>query len=183
MAQPKTAPEVEWLPKKDAAIMLGVGTRQLETRAKNGQVRNRRLPRKPHQTAAPVEYNVEDIQAILSGQPNQHQVVVAPERAALETPVSETALPAAAESQALVPAARQDGWNSLAAHLAVLSAAYPAPQQVKPWLTLEEAAEYSGLPSSYLQARYEAGTIHAVNVGTGQRKYLRFNRESLANIV
>lgn len=57
----------------------------------------------------------------------------------------------------------------------------PAPAPViKPWLTLSEAVDYSGLPSTYLVQAARAGTIRAVNVGTGEKAFWRFNREGLS---
>lgn len=54
------------------------------------------------------------------------------------------------------------------------------PKRWAPWLTLPEAVEFSGLPASYLLAQARAGTIRALNVGTGAREFWRFHRASLA---
>lgn len=88
-------------------------------------------------------------------------------------------------SAALVPAA-PDPFAGLAAHLAKLAAAFPAPAPVvKPWLTVDEAAEVSGLPQAWLlkQARkngHGAKCIVAMNVGTEKRAVWRFSREALS---
>lgn len=63
--------------------------------------------------------------------------------------------------------------------LADVLKAYPAAQP-KPWLTLAEAVEYSGLPASWLLAQARERKLRAVNVGTGKRDFWRFNREALA---
>ena len=47
---------------------------------------------------------------------------------------------------------------------------------VKPWLTLQEAVDYSGLPAPYLVRAARKGTIRAV----GRGKDRRYNREALA---
>jgi hypothetical protein len=73
----------------------------------------------------------------------------------------------------------EDPFAGLAAHLARLAAAFPA-AQAKPWLTLDEAAEYSGLPRAWLIAQARAGALRAVNVGQGTKEFWRFNREGLA---
>lgn len=65
----------------------------------------------------------------------------------------------------------------LAAALARM-APQPAPV-VKPWLTLSEAVDYSGLPATYLVQQARARKMRAVNVGTGERAFWRFNREGL----
>lgn len=72
-----------------------------------------------------------------------------------------------------------DPFAGLAAHLARLAAAFPTPQP-KPWLTLDEAAEYSGLPRAWLIAQARSGALRAVNVGQGTKEFWRFNREGLA---
>ena len=71
-----------------------------------------------------------------------------------------------------------DPFAGLAAHLARIAAAFPAPQP-KPWLGLAEAAEYSGLPRAWLIAQARSGALRAVNVGQGTRERWRFNREAL----
>jgi hypothetical protein len=85
------------------------------------------------------------------------------------------------ESQiALVRPGAVDPFAGLAAHLARLSAAFPSPPRPKPWLTLVEAVEFSGLPQAYLLTQARAGSIRAVNVGTAKQQRWRFHRSSLA---
>jgi excisionase family DNA binding protein len=52
-------------------------------------------------------------------------------------------------------------------------------ERPKPWLTLDEAAEYSGLPRAWLLVQARSGALRAVNVGQGSRERWRFNREAL----
>ncbi|HEY1865915.1 MAG TPA: hypothetical protein VGG55_02500 [Candidatus Acidoferrales bacterium] len=55
----------------------------------------------------------------------------------------------------------------------------PAPA-VKPWLSLSEAVEFSGLPASYLVRGAKDGSVRAVNVArNGGRAFWRFNRDGL----
>jgi excisionase family DNA binding protein len=75
---------------------------------------------------------------------------------------------------ALRPAA-SDPFAGLAAHLAKLAAAFPSPAPtVGRWLTLDAAAEASGLPKSWLLARARAGDAFAMNVGSGKKAAWRF---------
>jgi hypothetical protein len=68
--------------------------------------------------------------------------------------------------------------NALAYYLQThIPAGVPEP---KPWLPLAEAAEYSGLPASYLVAQARLGKCRAINVGTGRKEFWRFHRASLA---
>lgn len=165
----------EWLPKDEAAALLGVQPRQLEKRAEQGYIRKETQPKRPHERAARVFYSRADIEAVLKGEPNVHATLVKQSNGTAE-----------ASGQELVKALVNGGdpganaWRALALNLAA-DIADPADQ--KPWLTIEEAAEYSGLPLRFLRARAEAGTVHAVNVGTGKAKFWRFNRDGLNDIV
>jgi excisionase family DNA binding protein len=77
-------------------------------------------------------------------------------------------------SLALRPAA-SDPFAGLAAHLARLAAAFPSPPRtVGKWLTLDEAAEASGLPKSWLLAQARGGAEFAMNVGSGKKAAWRF---------
>jgi hypothetical protein len=135
------------------------------------------LPKQPRETAARVVYLVEDLQAILDGKPNQKTIALRPSREAKAMPDA---------SLALVPArppaeAEMSREVSLALALSTLRTVVP-PDPPKPWLTLEEAAEYSGLPAAYLRRRALHGDVHGINVGQGRHAFWRFNRESLSNI-
>jgi hypothetical protein len=50
----------------------------------------------------------------------------------------------------------------------------------RPWLTLAEASEWSGLPAAWLLAQARAGAPFALNVAHGSKAHWRFNREALA---
>lgn len=149
----------EWVPKSDAARFLGVSPRQIERRAAAGMIRSRRESRRPDQTAAPVLFSREDLLAIKAGAPNYH-------------PVVEPATPASESKLAVLPAPAA-GLERLAQLLG------PAPAAPKPWLTLDEAAEYSGLPVRWLRSAASEGRIVAVNVGLKRPRWL-VSRDALA---
>jgi hypothetical protein len=68
-----------------------------------------------------------------------------------------------------------DPFAGLAAHLAKLAAAFPSPPPtVGQWLTLDEAAERSGLPKSWLLAQARSGADFAMNVGSPKKAVWRF---------
>jgi hypothetical protein len=79
----------------------------------------------------------------------------------------------------VVRVASADPLAGLAAHLARLATAYPSPASEKPWLTLDEAAAWSGLPKGWLLAEAKAGNSFARNASKGARASWRFNRELL----
>jgi hypothetical protein len=135
---PQPQQQSEWLSKRDAARMLGVSERQIERRAAAGTIRSRRDSRRPDQTAAPVLFSREDVEAIKAGTPNYHPVVEKAPLAQLE----------ASESKGILPAAPV-GLGSLLEHVAQrLGPVRPEP---KPWLNLEDAVAYSGLPEGLLK--------------------------------
>ena len=61
-----------------------------------------------------------------------------------------------------------------------LAAPAEAPQPPRPWLTLVEAAEFSGLPASWLKRAATSGQVEAINCGSIERPRWRFHRDSLA---
>jgi hypothetical protein len=128
-----------WLSKADAARVLGVSVRQLELKTAQGLIRKETLPKKPNERAARVVYSREDLDAIRAGSPNRHGEA-APERTL------------ARREQSPNPFA------DFAERLAGLAfAAQSAKADLRPWLTLDEAAEYSGLTRAWLLKEAEAG--------------------------
>lgn len=162
----------DWLEKEPAAKRLGVGMRQLENRAAKGEIRKSKMERQPHERAARVLYSIQDIDAIKAGKPNQYGEVDAPAEAKSDL-----------QKQLIKSgdfANSADPFAGLAAHLAKLSAAFPsAAEPAKPWLSLKEAAEYSGLPAAWLLEQARAGQLRAVNTGKGSREFWKFNRAAL----
>jgi len=61
-------------------------------------------------------------------------------------------------------------------------AAGPRSAVPRPWLTIDEAAEYSGLPRGWLLAQARAGSAIALDVGGGVRRSWRFSRDRLAKV-
>jgi excisionase family DNA binding protein len=62
----------------------------------------------------------------------------------------------------------------------VRAASVPPPS--RPWLTLAEAAEYSGLPESFLHAMIDQGTLPALDVGVRPGGRYRVRRSDLDGI-
>jgi hypothetical protein len=89
-----------------------------------------------------------------------------------------------AHPDSMAVALRSGAVDPIAALAAHLARAFPfalrQPEPRKPWLTLPEAADYSGLPASYLLAQARAASIRAINVGTAKQQRWRFHRAALA---
>jgi hypothetical protein len=193
---PLSVQNKEWLAKPEAAKLLGVQIRALERRCSQGYVEKRIQPRKPTERAARVLYSRADILALKAGTPNVHaREVEKPEYspgevvgAAGKPPVSKRLDTAQSVSTALIPPGLRGAPASIVAFWeALYKAATTAPPAPKPWLTLAEAVEYSGLPRGFLLAIAQGGgdfTRRAppglvLNVGTEKQARWRFNRELL----
>jgi hypothetical protein len=142
MAAP-TQTNDEWITKEEAAKMLGVSTRQIERLAARGLIQRRYIkPGKGNRygqtqvQGAAVLTMTKERQAAMRGDSGDGSTRVA-------------VAPAARSQTALATNAQADFFTGLAAHLAKLSAAFPPPAK-NPWLTLDEAAEFSGLTKAWL---------------------------------
>jgi hypothetical protein len=167
-----------WVPKQEAAAFLGVSVRQLERLAARGycEVETRGRDRGRGKMAV---YSRVDLLAYKAGSPNQHAVPVeSVDPAAGGAPQSPAGSPLA-----LVRSPKGgDDVRSVALYLAqlVAGATAAAPAPARPWLSVEEAAEFSGLPAAFLRRQAAAGVPWVVNVGTDERPRWRFNRDALA---
>jgi hypothetical protein len=177
----------DWMTRKEAATTLGVSERQVQRRAEQGYLRVKILPRRLHEKSHTTMYNRADIAAIAAGSPNKYSVLMnSPEDAPEPAPEPKKALSTALAA----PAA--DQFAGLPAFLANLSQAVHAinatyappapaspPPPVKPWLTLNEAAEFSGLPKAYLRSCAEIKAVRAISTSGGRFRNWRFHRDSL----
>jgi hypothetical protein len=176
---PQPKPAKEWITAEEAAALLGVNLRQVQKRARAGYIEKRRLPRLPTESAGRVEYSRADIDALLAGTPNHCEPVAASgQRPGASTPPP---TPGNGKSAlARIPAEFPDLW--LRPQLA------PGPWPLAPpraWLTLPEAAAYSGLPEVTIVSLTRGGMIRAIDqwgqdVGQGtHRASYRVSRASL----
>jgi hypothetical protein len=162
-----------WLPKAAAAELLGVRPRQLERRESQGFIESRREPRKPNESTSRVLYSRADLLALKAGRPNVH---ARPEREPANgaAPAAQVALQT--PGTALAKIASKPNAFDFAGFVAALAQAKAEP---KPWLTLDEAAEWSGLSRSYLLECARAGARYVLNQGSSKRASWRFSREGL----
>jgi hypothetical protein len=168
-----------WVPKKEAAELLGCSVRWLERIAARGHLRVETHARARGRGRMAV-YAKADLDAWLAGEPNSHAVEVAPAPAAGSNAADTVALApngAGKSAPGMGPGVAQGVALALGAIAAQKPAAAPP---VKPWLTLREAAEYSGLPVTYLVRQAKNGADFVRNVGTEAGPRYRFNRDALA---
>lgn len=179
MAKAATAKK-DWLSKSEAAAFLGVSPRQIERREAQGYLTKRLAERRMGESVARAEYSRADCEALKAEKPNIYAREVLPELVVSQK--SDIPANGAGKALAVVTA---PGLVGAPAHVAAFwqslyAAATATPPEPKPWLTLAEAVEYSGLPAAYLVAAARKGTFRSINVGTGAREFWRFNREGLA---
>lgn len=164
-----------WLSKPDAAALLGVATRQIERREAAGQLRKRTLPRAPGETSARVVYSRADLLALKAGTPNEYD---ADNGRATDGQRTGNGLPTF-ETNAL--AIRNSVMDELFRNYFAAREPAAPPAPAKPWLTLSEAAEASGLPAAWLVKNAEY--VQALDLGTHTRGgRWRFRLDALANI-
>lgn len=142
MAHPKES-KSEWITKEEAAKILGVNVRQVQKRAEQGYIEKRPLPRLPNERQARVVYARRDVEALAAGTPNQHAVM---EPEAPANPPN--ALAIVPKPQASGDLMRQ--WVEATAALNRIAETRRSPRA---WLTLDEAAEFSGLTKGWLLAQ------------------------------
>lgn len=187
-----------WPTKTEAALKLGASIRTVERWIDEGKLTARPKPvpgRKPLITIDP-----QDVDRIIS-ETRPQRVIEGSDHKPREARQGFAELLVDSETARLLAKnEREERATALAAACAPLveriaDALRPA-EPAKPWLTLAEAAEFSGLPASWLLARARlgshpesaadkmyadpAGCVVAVNVGTGTREFWRFNRAALA---
>lgn len=160
-----------WLEKEEAAKLLGRDKRQIDRRAKQGFIETRR-EEQPWQRKARRYFSRADILAILEGKPNRYPVA---------TSQRSTSGNGGNDGQAgdSGRGTSGNGGNMPDGHPDSVKVLTAAPK--RPWLTLSQAAEYSGLPEEWLQGQAEAGTIHAVNVGKETPAWM-FSRKGLKKV-
>ena len=158
---PTTAPQIEWLRKDEAAKRLNMSTRSVLAMAADGKIQ-----RKPERD------------------PATNQVVMLLHAGDIERIAYERDHPEASQAvQAVAPqpshangAIKPGGEQALLAMLA--HAAQPAPA-IKPWMTLVDAAEYSGLPETFLRGLVDQGKLPACDVGVRAGGRYRVKRSDL----
>src|SRR5215203_7388969 len=154
-----------WVSAKDAAKLLGRSERSVLRRYEQGYIRRDAGRREPGASIATPLYSVDDIEALLAGTPNYYPPdgsSAAPMRITAASTVYALPAPAATTAEET-----GDGDAAL--------------DHSRPWLTLAQAAEYSGLPASYLAWAAGREVFEALDVGIRPGGRWRFHRDSLAN--
>lgn len=163
--------------KEEAAKILKVQTRQVERLAQQGRIEKRYLPRKPNEKAARVVYSRADIEAVA----NREEPELDDSERALVARQAELAKEEAARqlrerAEALMVSRNREMSDAIIRLADALASLRPlAPPS--PFLTLDAAAEYSGLPRKLLRRFISRGLLYAVR----HRKTFYVKRETLNN--
>ncbi len=158
MAAIASTPSPTWITPKKAAEALGVSERSVYNLCeanKLGYEVQRVKGRKPFRMV-----NAADVERMIGSQVRPMLVSEAPATTA--------------------PAVQERTFEDGARLMATILKSRELSAAPKPWLTLDEAAEYSGLPKAYLLTLARGGCDLARNVGTEKRASWRFNRDALA---
>jgi len=159
-------PIVEWITPDEAAKSLGLSIRRVLEYATAGELRTQKNGRGRL-------INFSDVEKLKRAREEKRQGEM--QRAAASTSgESKAGLNGITHAltttvQALVDRTRHSGEPAIA---------QPQPR-IKPWLTLIEAAEYTGLPASYLLKQAKYGALDARDVGPRPGGRWRFSRHSL----
>lgn len=175
----------EWIMKEDAAKYIGANARSIERHARAGRLESKHLPRLPNERQSRVVYRRSDLDAILKGAPNlnaegKHN------GAPISNQLAALTIAKSAEGQA-------EAWGALTTTLTKLAESISLPPLPSPrfgtspaFLSLADAAEYSGLAEDTLVALIRNGNVDAID-RDGQaagpsgriRKHWRVRRASL----
>jgi DNA-binding CsgD family transcriptional regulator len=169
----------EWLDKHEAAKRLDLNWRTVLAMAKAGKIRSEKV-RDPETRQRVVKLHAGDIQRLCYDRDHPEPTTPLTRR---EKTVAEAVNNL--ESNRQIAARLNLGTETLDELLERIYQKMGVAGRLatpKPWLTLEEAAEYSGLPLRWLRTKAAEGSIHAIDVGSGQRHIWRFNRDGLAEI-
>jgi hypothetical protein len=161
----------EWITKQQAAELLEVSERAIERRVADGFILKRYGDKLPGMKQGPVLFSRADVLALRDGDPNTHAVPVQEPANGHQPTTKELAKTLATRD----PGA--NAWRDVAMFMCTRALTEP-----KPWLTLQEAAEYSGLPLRWLRDRARDHSIDVINVGSGSRDVWRFSREGLSKV-
>ncbi len=202
-----TEAATEWISKQEAAVLLDVNVRQIEKRVLAGYISKRYQPRLRGQGTARVEVLRADVLALIDGthpKLSEPMPKLASRDANIDGPQSISDRPARAlealealeryvarqtpRMQALALATADPVSPERLGHLQDLEATALATKSLaaRAWLTLPEAAEYSGLPEDTLWTIVMGGGIDAVDrhgnpasATAPQRRHVRVRRASL----
>ena len=149
----------EYISKQLAAEALGLSPRRLLEISQTGQIK-RRYARDPVTKRRQAIFRAADV-ARLADEIASRKCAVRPEAAERS------------ESAAL-------------SHIRTVPPALPQLERpARPWLTVDEAADYTGLPASFLSSMITGGKLAALDIGSWRRKVggrLRVNRRDLDGI-
>ena len=154
--KPKPSPDLStWFTKQQAAEQIGVSTKTLEGFAALGKLQSAKRPQigKPPAT----EYHPQDVERLAKERnagPGPYLVPLTPVSASEEFAKLGRTSPTGSESLVLA-------LNGLREFIA------PAPPRL--FLTFKQAAEYTGLPQTYLRELVAAGKLDAIKTGRGWR--------------
>ena len=150
-----------WITKKEAAEVLGLSTRAVERLAQSRGITMRHEKPGPGRRYSMVFYSSPEIEALRDERRDGVR--------SISTAVTRTYSAIPPDAQIAIARAQIGIFEGLTAHLAPSRAP-------KPWLTFDEAVEYSGLAPSMLEEVLRQGDVFSIGRGL---KTWRIQRASL----
>jgi excisionase family DNA binding protein len=167
----KTPDFSTWMTKQQAAEILAVSTKQIERWANDKRLQCGKWKR-PEGGPAIVVYHPADIERIAQDRNPGVEPFVLPAAAASPKPTN------GAHALAVRQPSGEQFIEALAAAVSSMSQTSKTPS-ARLWLTLEEAADYSGLPAAAIVHFIESKALKALNVGRRRGGQWRIRRLDL----
>jgi excisionase family DNA binding protein len=149
-----------WLTKQQAAEAIGCSTKTVEQLAKAKQIQQG-FHKRPETGATVSMYHPEDVNRIRLGRNPEAEPFAVPNESPVSSKGASTALTAARNTDHLL--------GALATALSGTSQNGPVRIAEKQFLTLSEAAHYSGLPLSHIRRLMKEEKLEALKTGSGWR--------------
>jgi len=174
MATPQTQHD-EWIDSEKACKILGLKLRAFQRKVQSGFVRRQILPPSADHNRQQALYSLEDVMNLKESKDNGASFAVA-----------HTSAPLAAIAPTTAIALRDLQQTALQALARSVQQETKPPD--KPWLTLKEAADYSGLPEHWLRRRCKESALGfekplGINVASLKRPKWMIKRTDLTEAI
>lgn len=160
----------EWLMKEDAAKFMKSTVRTIERLARTGRVQRRLLPRAANERQARVVFLRSDLEAVLNG--GRSEPVPLPSAGLTVQQRDQLARAFAVRNGSLLPAAETHTTEAEARGRVAVA------HSSRAWLTLSEAAEYSGLEAAFIAQRLRKSELEHIGQGPKSWRILRSSLDS-----
>lgn len=178
-----TTSRESWLTKQQAAQVLGVAEKTIDRMAKAGEL-HKEILKRPRQAPIVVFHpgDVNRAKAAREAQQSPAPFVMSEKESGLSADVSGRPVSDVSRSMSEVSVPWSDSWiRDMSTRLSNLSKIFPA-EPTNLWLTLQEAADYSGLPAAVLVDFINSGRLPALDIGRRRGGHWRIRKVDLRKL-